>query len=149
MKIQVHRDDRTLVLELEGQLDADGSATLEERCAYELQEGSIHFVIDLRRVTALTGPGLRVLLGLARHLPRAGGSLVLCAMERRVEEALRVSGLGDSFQLSPDRETALRQSLEIRSSAVRPASESRAEAEEKIAYAIALLAPRPISGSGT
>ena len=92
MKLRVDKQDTALVLELEGELDVDGSAKLEERCLYEQQEGARHFVVSLGAVTRITGPGLRVLLGLARGLPRSGGSLVLCELDQRVEEALRVSG---------------------------------------------------------
>ena len=139
MKIQTERHDPTRLLALEGELDPEGSAELEERCLYEQQEGGLHFVIDLGGITRITGPGLRVLLGLARTLPRAGGSLVLCTVEARIREALLVSGLEGSFELAPDRPSALARSLELQSTRSRLRPVSREEAKEKIDFAIELL----------
>jgi anti-anti-sigma factor len=139
MKIETQREGDTLVVDLAGELDAEGSAAFEERCLYEQQEGALHFIIELGAVERMTGPGLRVLLALARSLPRSGGSLVLCRVERRVEEALRVSGLATSFAMASDREAALALSKELRSTRGGSATPSHSDLEEKIAYAISLL----------
>ena len=144
MKLHAERHGHTLVLGLEGELDAEGSSDLEQRCLFEQQEGVQHFVIALGGLERITGPGLRVLVGLARSLPRAGGSLVLCELRRSVEEALQVSALDRVFELAPDRAAAVRRSQALQSG-TRPAA--RAAGEEKIAYAIELLggkAPAPV-----
>ncbi len=106
------------------------------RCLFEQQEGAQHFVIALGGLARITGPGLRVLVALARSLPRAGGSLVLCELQRTVEEALQVSALDRVFELAPDRAAALRRSRDLQSG-TRPINP--AAGEEKIAYAIELL----------
>jgi anti-anti-sigma factor len=139
MKLHSEKHGLTLVLDVEGELDGEGSAELEERCLYEQQEGAAHFVIGLRGVERVTGPGLRVLLGLARSLPRAGGTLVLCELGGTIQEALQVSGLDRVFDIAPDRLSALRRSkqLQVAAGAKKPAT--RAASEEKIAYAIELL----------
>jgi anti-sigma B factor antagonist len=139
MKIRTDKQDPTLVLDLEGELDAEGSAALEERCLYEQQEGVVHFVISLGSVERVTGPGLRVLLGLARSLPRSGGSLVLCKLEPKVLQALRVSGLDDAFEIAPDLASALGRSKQLLETGSRSQPVTGAEAQEKIDYAIALL----------
>jgi anti-anti-sigma factor len=139
MKIEITKHDLTRVVELEGELDDEGSAELEERCLYEQQEGALYFVIVLAGVERVTGSGLRVLLGLARSLPRTGGSLVLCAMERRVAEALQVSGLEGAFETAADRETALGRSKELKESGAKARSLHRADVEKKIDFAIELL----------
>lgn len=143
MKFRTDKRDHALVLDLEGELDVEGSAELEERCRYEQQEGALHFVIALGGVSQMTGPGLRVLLGLARSLPRAGGSVVLCELERRIEEALQVSGLDGAFETAPDRAAALERSKELQSARRRKQPLSRADAQERIDYAIELLGPNP------
>ncbi|HEX2464248.1 MAG TPA: STAS domain-containing protein [Thermoanaerobaculia bacterium] len=145
MKLRVDKQDAALVLALEGELDVDGSVELEERCLYEQQEGARHFVFSLSAVTQITGPGLRVLLGLARSLPRSGGSLVLCELEQRVEEALRVSGLDGAFVTAPSRAAALERSREIQSARREEQLANGSEAQQRIDLAIALLgsAERP------
>jgi anti-anti-sigma factor len=139
MKLRTEKHGRTLVLELEGELDADGSTELGERCLYEQQEGARHFVIGLGAVGRVSGPGLRVLLGLARSLPRAGGSLVLCELEPAIQEALQVAGLVGVFETAPDRASALARSRQLQSASNRPPAASRTAAEEKIGLAIELL----------
>ena len=67
MKLRVDKQDAAVLLELEGELDGDGSVELEERFRYEQQEGARHFVVSLGAVTQITGPGLRVLLGMERQ----------------------------------------------------------------------------------
>jgi anti-anti-sigma factor len=144
MKIASERhDDLTRVLRLEGDLDADGSAELDERCGYEQQEGGLHFVIDLGGVAKVGGSGLRVLLGLARTLAPMGGSLVLHGLDRGVEEALQVSGLRGVFELAPDRAAALQRSQQIQAGRGAARDEAQREAQEKIDLAIALLGPSP------
>jgi anti-anti-sigma factor len=139
MQIETDQHDVARVLRIEGDLDGAGSAELEERFLFEQQEGALHFVIDLGGVSRITGPGLRVLLGLARNLPSSGGSLVLCQLERKVEEALQVSGLDGTFELAPDRAQALARSKELQSGRPPALPVHRAEATEKIDLAIELL----------
>jgi len=143
MKLVPEKYGHTIVLALAGELDADGSAELEQRCLYEQQEGSQHFVVALGGLERITGPGLRVLVGLARSLPRSGGSLVLCELPRTVEEALQVSGLDGAFVIAADRAAAIRRSKELQAGGSRPSS--RAASEEKIGYAIDLLGGEPAS----
>jgi anti-anti-sigma factor len=143
MKIETERHDTTRVLRLEGSLDADGSAELDQRCGYEQQEGGLHFVIDLGAVRRVSGSGLRVLLGLARTLAPMGGSLVLHGLDRAVAEALQVSGLAGVFEVAPDRAAALRRSQEIAAGRGAAQDEASREAQEKIDLAIALLGSSP------
>ena len=141
MKIRARRNDDTLELDLEGELDAQTSAELEDRCRHEQQEGALHYLLDLGGLSRVSGSGLRVLLGLARSLPRSGGSLVLCGLERKVDEALEVSGLRASFEIASDRRSALQRSRELRAIVIagHPRPLAQAEADEKVDYAIRLL----------
>jgi anti-anti-sigma factor len=143
MKLRTEKHGRALVLDLEGELDTEGSAELEERCLYEQQEGALHFVVGLSGLSRVTGTGLRVLLGLARSLPRSGGSLVLYGLAPGIQEALEVSGLGGVFEVTPDRASALARSKHLQSGSGRRRPASRAASEEKIAYAIELLGSKP------
>ena len=138
MNLKSQKQQSTLILELEGELDVEGAAALEERCLYEQQEGAHHFVIALGAVRRVTGPGLRILLGLARSLPRGGGSLVLCQLDRSVVEALAVSKLDGSFELATDLAAAIHRSQELQSRVGAPPL-LPIEAEEKIDFAIELL----------
>ena len=142
MRFRTEKHDHVLVLDLEGELDTDGSAELEQRCLYEQQEGTLHFVIALGSLRRISGPGLRVLLGLARSLPRTGGSLVLCELDRKTEEALAVSGLHGAFEMAADRAAALARSQQLRATGSRQPPVERAEAQEKIDYAMELLGSR-------
>ena len=147
MKFRSEKIGQTLLLELDGELDTEGSVPFEERCLYEQQEGSLHFVIALGGVHRVSGPGLRVLVGLARSLPRSGGSLVLCELDRKIEEALQVSGLDGVFERRPDRAAAVSRSQELQAKGGRPPAVGRSASEEKIAYALELLdAPDPGAG---
>lgn len=147
MRFRTEKHDHALVLDLEGELDTDGAAELEERCLYEQQEGALHFVISLGGLSRITGPGLRVLLGLARSLPRTGGSLVLCDLDRKTEEALAVSGLHGAFDMAPDRASALGRSQQLQSARSQRPTMRQPEAEEKIDYAIELLGSKnPATG---
>ena len=142
MKLKSQKHQSTLTLELEGELDVDGSTMLEERCLYEQQEGALHFVITLGAVRRVTGPGLRLLLGLARSLPRGGGSLVLCELDSSVLEALAVSGLDGSFELATDQAAAINRSRELQSTRSGESPLPPTAADEKIDFAIELLAGR-------
>lgn len=141
MKIRARQNDDTLELTLDGELDAQTSADLAERCRHHQQEGALHFLLDLSGLSRVSGSGLRVLLGLTRALPRAGGSLVIFGLDRKVDDALEVSGLRGSFEITADRTAAMERSREIQgpSSPGRSRAADPAQAEEKIDYAIRLL----------
>ncbi len=141
MKIRARKNDDYLELELEGELDAQTGAELEEHCRRHQQEGALHFLLDVGGLSRVSGSGLRVLLGLSRGLPRSGGSLVIFGLDRRIEDVLEVSGLRASFEIASDRTAALERSREIQGPASAEGSPrgGRAEAGEKIDYAIRLL----------
>ena len=118
MKLRVEKHDTALVLELEGELDVDGSAELEERCLYEQQEGARHFVVSLGAVEPDHRPGpARPARPRPQPAPLRAAAWCSASSNARVEEALRVSGLDGAFVTAPNRAAALERSRELQSTA--------------------------------
>ena len=68
------------------------------------QEDGRLVVLDLAAVEYLTSGGILVILSVAKQLQQTSGALVLV---QPTDSALRVSGLGSSFTVYPDVDTAI------------------------------------------
>ena len=137
MDIKSTRREGAVWLELVGDLEEATIGDLERHFRYHQQAGEAHFVASLEHVGQVDASGLRVLLGLARSLPRMGGSLVLYGVNERVRRGLQIAGLGRVFDEATDAGQAEALSLEhqgrLRSRA------DQHDLAEKVELAIRLL----------
>jgi anti-anti-sigma factor len=106
MEITRHQEGRWTVFSLSGDLDPKAARELQKVTRDALSEGQRELVFDLGGVGSLSGPGLRVLLALARRVSQQG-SLVLCSLTSEVHSSLQVSDLESQFRIAQSRQEAL------------------------------------------
>ncbi len=97
------------VLRIEGEIDAYAAPQIRERVVDLAGNGTVHIIADLRGAGFLDSAGLGALVGSRTGLRARGGSLTLVASTDRILQALRITGLSDTFALHscvPDAITA-------------------------------------------
>lgn len=94
------------VIGVAGRVDAATSGQLEQAVRAAMAEGDLHIILDLRDVSFLSSSGLRTLLVVARDLRKAGGDLMLCALQPQVAEVFHITGFDQIFELHHTREEA-------------------------------------------
>lgn len=89
-----------LVVRPKGSLDTRTAPELE-RTVGPLLASNPYFVVDLEDVEYVSSAGLRVFLMMAKRLTAAGGALVICSLNKTVQEILEVSGFLRLFNIAP------------------------------------------------
>lgn len=107
MEISEHIGDNVLVLAVNGRLDSNNAAALEDRLCERMKTVS-SVGVDLAETQYVSSAGLRVLLKAAKIAQGCGHKLVLCGMSAHVREVFDVSGFSRIFEIHDDREQALR-----------------------------------------
>ncbi|MBT9583427.1 STAS domain-containing protein [bacterium] len=102
MEIKEGLANEHLVLSLEGRLDANTSASLQEKLLAELDKRPKSIVVlDLGSLNYLSSAGLRVLLVAAKTGKKINTEVRLAALRPHVEEVFTLSGFDALFSFFP------------------------------------------------
>jgi anti-sigma B factor antagonist len=85
----------------QGRIDSVGARTLEDTFAGLLAEGHARVVVDFSDVPYMASAGLRVLMIYLKRAKTMNGDVRLAAVNDRVRETLRLSGLDTLFTVHP------------------------------------------------
>ena len=94
MKYDIRQEEAKLFVHVEGELDTRTSPEFE-RAFFPALKGIKETELNLDRLDYLSSAGLRVLLGAAKTLEEAGGSLVVKNVGENVMDVLRVTGFDE------------------------------------------------------
>ncbi|MBE1537472.1 STAS domain-containing protein [Actinomadura algeriensis] len=100
----IHTD--LAVVTLTGDVDISTAARLRDDLAALLGDGARHLVLDLGDVSFMDSSGLSVLAGVFPLL-RESGALALAAVNPRIREVLRTTGLTRLFPIYTSVDTAI------------------------------------------
>lgn len=81
----------------QGRIDSAGARTMEDAFAGLLAEGHARVVVDFSNVPYMASAGLRVLMLYLKRSRAMGGDVRLAAVNDRVRDTLRLSGLDTLF----------------------------------------------------
>jgi anti-sigma B factor antagonist len=101
------------VFTVRGELDLNTAPALEQPLAEALERSDeISVLIDLSPCEFIDSTGIAVIVRAWQRLDRdAGGEgqgrLVLCCSNDQVQRILKITGVGSSISMQPDREAAL------------------------------------------
>ncbi len=99
--------DGTLVLTVQGRLDAFGSKELEGYLETQTAEGLHCTVIDMEGVDYLSSAGLRVFLKFQQKLNRGGTFAVLANLQSYCLEVIELAGFRELLRVSKTLDEAL------------------------------------------
>jgi anti-anti-sigma factor len=88
----------TIVLRIQGRLDADSAPKLIARCT-ELQNAGLSLVLNLASVTFLSSSGAGALLMLTEQFHERGSDLRLAALSGAVRSVIELLELGSSLAI--------------------------------------------------
>lgn len=91
--VSVQGRGRSIVVEVDGELDLASSAQLEQALEHAWRNGPDEIVLDLGQLRFLDMSGLRVLLGASQRAERRGSALVLTNVRDPIQRVLRLAGV--------------------------------------------------------
>jgi len=98
-------NDATLVLSLEGRLDAE--LAVQVSASWEENRQIRNIVVDLSQVTVIDSPGLAALVSGQSHARDRDGDLILANLSEAAATILALTGLNHTFEIAPSVENAL------------------------------------------
>lgn len=111
MRISEHSDEEATILELLTPVSGDGSHQLFlPQIEALIEEGHRNFVFDLTELGWINSSGLGLFIGARRRIDEAGGQMVLCGVNQRIQDIFDVTALSTMYSILPDVEAA-RESL--------------------------------------
>ena len=100
-------DDRTQLLVLRGELDANTAPAFKHRLDESLGRGKTAVLVDMADLTFIDSIGLMVLIEGLRALHERSGEMALVNASPRVLRPFGIAGLESMFKFFPDRQGAL------------------------------------------
>jgi anti-anti-sigma factor len=108
LNITVQEVDQTLVLRLDGRLDAVTTPILERKIHTLLVEHRTKLLLDFLHVDYLSSAGLRLLLATTKTLKAKNGALILFSIDEQVMEIIKLAGFERVLTICPTEQEALR-----------------------------------------
>ena len=89
------------VISVHGEIDVYTAAELREVLRRVVQEGARELVVDLRGSGFIDSTGLGVLVTGLKQVHQVGGKMFLRAIPEHAQEAFRITGLDQIFDIEP------------------------------------------------
>lgn len=97
-----------LFVRLKGELDHHTSDLLREKIAPIIDEYRIRFlVLNLNELEFMDSSGLGVILGRYNQINRSGGKVVVCGLNKYLEQIFRMSGIFDVIDYTKNEDNAI------------------------------------------
>ena len=97
-------------VEVDGGVDVHTAPMIRDAVFTLLDEGHIHFVLDLGFVSFMDSTGLGAVIATTKRVRGRGGSLRIACATRRVLRVFEIAALRDSYEFYPSLEDAIRSS---------------------------------------
>ena len=108
MQISVRQLDKTTVLDISGDIDLSTSPELRKALLRELKERRMpRVVVNLQAVQYVDSSGVASLVEGLKASRDVGSRFVLCGLNTKVKDVLRLSRLGTIFEVVDSEEQAL------------------------------------------
>ena len=108
MSLKTRKEDKSIVVYLEGRMDVHLSAEIENELNKIISEDSrSNVILDLSKVEYMSSSGLRIFVATMRQLKETGRSLKLCSLNYAVKKVFEVVELMDMFDIYEDEKAAV------------------------------------------
>ena len=105
--IDHQKQGNVLVLAMEGRLQGTDSAEFQDKIMKWIEENEKRILVDLSKCTRVDSLGLRAFIMASNKLKATQGRMILCNMQRIVEDVFDISGFSSFFEIMNSREEAL------------------------------------------
>jgi anti-anti-sigma factor len=101
LSISSSRNQNSLIVTLDGRIDANSAKALEQQCLTWIEDGHQQMVLDLTSVNFISSAGLRAILLIAKKLEQAKGEIKLCGLNNTLKDVFDISGFSKLFVIVP------------------------------------------------
>ena len=109
MEIQTRKEKGTVVVSMEGRMDAGTAPEFEKKVVDLISKGERAFLINLGKLDYISSAGLRSILAVAKKLKGQEGKIVFAGTKGSVEEVFKISGFSSMFKMFDSEENALKE----------------------------------------
>ena len=108
MKLSIIGKYRTLVAELEGDIDHHSAESVRERIDRELKRtGAINLAFDFSRVSFMDSSGIGLVMGRYKIVTALGGKIIIYGLSDRIRRIIEMSGMNNFITTAKNLEYGL------------------------------------------
>ena len=107
MKVSKRQIANIIVLEIEGEIDAEHSPQFKKTLSKAFEENAKFFILDLKKVSFIDSTGLGILISLMRQLREKQGRLRLTGLQEEVRSIFEITRLFRVFEISQSVDLAI------------------------------------------
>lgn len=107
MEMFKRKVDRTLIVSVNGRLDAASSPDFDRKLGLIMDEGETSLVFDMKELEYISSAGLRSFLILAKKLKAKSGKIALASLQDIVHQVFDISGFNQIISVFDSVEEAL------------------------------------------
>lgn len=99
MKFEYLRETRTLILQIEGEIDHHTCEQIKKETDYEIQKRAPKkLIFDMKDVKFMDSSGIGLIIGRYKYLLRIGGETEIINVNKEIKRILNMSGI---FKIIP------------------------------------------------
>lgn len=95
MKIEIKKENETLVIALEGRLDTNTAPEMEKELEAYYNKESFHIILNFEKLDFVSSAGLRVLLLMQKKANALKGKLVIEHVKPEIQEVFTMTGFSE------------------------------------------------------
>ena len=107
MEVNIEEKEGTIVVDVEGRIDASTAPKLEEELLNKISQGKKKFLVNFSKTSYVSSGGFRAVLTARWELQKQGGNLALCNLNTNVYKVFKMAGFTSIFKIYPSEEEAL------------------------------------------
>jgi len=107
MNLKEFKNDRAVIIEIEGRLDTTNYSQLEKKLLEHIDAGQKDILIDCSKMDYVSSSGLRIFLMALKKITALNGKFVLCGLQENISEIFEISGFTSIFQIFENQDQAL------------------------------------------
>lgn len=107
MQTNVVAEEDATILMLDGRLDTNNAASVEQNVFDLVEQGTQMLVFDFSQVDYISSAGLRVILKAAKQIRASGGDMAIYGMRAKVREVFEMSGFLSILTVRDNRDDAV------------------------------------------
>jgi anti-anti-sigma factor len=108
MEITTRSEKNTVVVTVNGRLDALTSPEFEKSLSEFVTKGELSILLDLLELDYISSAGLRSILATAKKLKAKNGELCIAGLQGSVRDVFQMSGFYSIFRVFESAEEALK-----------------------------------------
>lgn len=108
MEIQTAKEKNTVVVSVQGKIDAVTAPEFEKAMSNLIAQGENVFLFNFSGLEYISSAGLRSILATSKKLKPKGGNILLSGLKGPVKDVFKISGFGAIFKIFETQEDALK-----------------------------------------